>query len=97
MIALKSLLWSRAIHTGESFSTIVAGDRQLLPYNDTPKNAIGLKRTLWGLGIHRITAKWGYSIAVPADIKFAATVLLGGILWAQIYPDGEKKSETIGN
>ena len=82
---------------GESFTAIDAADYQLLPYNDTPKNAIGLKRTGWGLGVHRITAKWGYSVAVPADIKFAATVLVGGIIWNQLYPDGMKKSETIGN
>jgi hypothetical protein len=82
---------------GESFSTITAGDYQLLPYNDTPKNAIGLKRTAWGLGVHRITAKWGYSLACPDDIKFAATVLVSGIIWPQINPGSFKKKEAIGN
>ncbi|TXH44815.1 MAG: hypothetical protein E6Q97_32160 [Desulfurellales bacterium] len=82
---------------GENFTTVSSGDYQLLPYNEIPKTAIGLKRTVWGLGVHRITAKWGYSVAVPADIKFAATVLASGIVWAQVYPNGSKKSEQIGN
>lgn len=82
---------------GENFTTVSSGDYQLLPYNDTAKNAIGLKRTIWGMGVHRITAKWGYSVTVPADIKFAATVLASGIVWAQVYPNGSKKSEQIGN
>lgn len=82
---------------GENFSTISSGDYQLLPYNDTPKNAIGLKRALWDRGVHRITAKWGYSVQCPADITFAATVLVAGILNTQIKTGTAVKSERIGN
>lgn len=82
---------------GEVFTVINSGDYQLLPYNDIPKNAIGLKRTIWDYGVHRITAKWGYSTAVPADIKFVATVLVAGILNVQIKTGAAKKRESIGN
>lgn len=82
---------------GEAFTEIDAADYQALPYNSTPKYSIGLKRQTWGVGVHRITAKWGYSVACPLDIKFAATVLVAGIIWPQINPGGTKKSETIGN
>ncbi len=47
-----------------------------------------------GVQNHRITAKWGYSIAAPADIVMAATILA-----AFIYTDGRDdgmKSESIG-
>src|SRR4051794_16038281 len=47
---------------GDSFTTIDTADYQLMPYNDLPKTCIGLKRRNWGVGTHRITAKWGYSI-----------------------------------
>jgi hypothetical protein len=82
---------------GDSFVEISSGDYQLLPYNALPKNAIGLKRTIWGAGIHRITAKWGYSVAAPADIKFACTVLVAGIVNTQVRTGTAKKSESIGN
>lgn len=46
---------------------------------------------------NKITAKWGYSVAVPADIEFAATVLVAGIINAQRKDTKEISSEKIGN
>lgn len=46
---------------------------------------------------HRVTAKWGYSVAAPADIKRAATVFVGGII-NQNSPSGDQvKSKRIGD
>jgi len=46
----------------------------------------------------RITAKWGYSKAVPDDIKFVATTLVAAILNTQRGGGGDiVKSERIGN
>ena len=44
----------------------------MLPYNYLPITCVALKRRVWCVGIHRITGKWGYSVACPADIKFVA-------------------------
>lgn len=82
---------------GDSFNTITAADYVLLPFNSVPKNCVALKRQTWGVGIHRITAKWGYSVACPADIKLVATVLTAGIVNTQVKTGTAKKSETIGN
>ena len=82
---------------GETFASILTTDFQILPYNSLPINAIGLKRQIWDRGVHRITAKWGYSVACPADIKYAATVLVAGIVNTQVRTGTAKKSERIGN
>ena len=51
-----------------------------------------------GEGNHRITAKWGYSVSVPAAIATAATVLAAGIYnMMRGNGGGSKKSEKIGN
>lgn len=41
-----------------------------------------------------VEAKWGYSVAVPADIKLVATILTVGIIQ---YTNKATRSETIGN
>lgn len=47
---------------------------------------------------NRVTAKWGYSEEVPADIQFAATVFVAGILNQQRGAGGDTvKSERIGD
>lgn len=50
-----------------------------------------------GIQNHRITARWGYSAAVPADIEFAATVFTFGIANQQRQGGSSVKSERIGN
>lgn len=91
---------------GNSFTEIGASgaDRYFLdPPNylakGFPITKITLRSRTWPAGKqnNRITAKWGYSATVPADIKFATTVLVGGIL-NQHRGGGDKiKQEKIGN
>ena len=82
---------------GESFETVASDDYTLLPLNTTPKTVVALRRQAWPVGTHRITAKWGYSANVPADITFAATVLVAGIVNEQTKVGNAIKSEKIGN
>jgi hypothetical protein len=87
---------------GENFTVIDEADYQTLPLNSGtnasgPITSIGLKRQAWGVGIHRITGYWGYSVIPPADVKFAATVLTAGIVTAHFSNESITKSETIGN
>lgn len=64
-----------------------------------PYTKIVLRSRYWAEGKqnNRVTAKWGYSAEVPADIKFAATVFLAGVLNQQRQGGDEIKSERIGN
>ena len=79
---------------GDNFSENT--DYVLLPLNETPKNAVVLKNQAWPRGTHRITAKWGSYVDVPDDIAFVATVLVAGIVNAQVGTGTAKKSERIG-
>jgi len=45
----------------------------------------------------QITAKWGFSVAVPADIKRAATVFVAGIINQNSPGASEVKSKRIGD
>lgn len=91
---------------GDSQSTISASgtDRYYtLPTNNTaeevPINKIGLRtrRFTYGHANHTITAKWGYSTAVPEDVQFAATVLASGMYYQNRGENtGAVKSEKIG-
>lgn len=45
---------------------------------------------------NRITGKWGYSVAVPAEIEHIATVLAAGIINFSLNADGEVQSMTVG-
>jgi hypothetical protein len=45
----------------------------------------------------RIAARWGYREDLPEDLKFAATVIVGGVLFAKQPGVQGKKSESIGN
>lgn len=91
---------------GGTFSTIAAtgADRYFTdPANHTAKGVPITKLTtrsrywLTGKQNQRITAKWGYSAAVPADIQFATTVFVAGILNQHRQGGDEIKSERIGN
>lgn len=92
---------------GDTFSEISAGGANgyyLWPENYSqeavPARKIHLRGRRWTSGWqnHRITAKWGYSAAVPAAISQAATILT-----AAIYRLGDGggiggvKSEKIGD
>lgn len=68
------------------------------PANETPKIIIAREYGKFTRGRQNvaITAKWGYSVAVPADIKFACTVLVAGIINNAADSGGEVKSITMG-
>lgn len=68
------------------------------PANDTPKIKLQLKAGRFPVGKQNITvnAKWGYSATVPSDIRFAATVLVAGIINTSNGGQGDVQSETIG-
>jgi len=44
----------------------------------------------------KITAKWGYSVVVPADIKLVATILVSDIIEESMSAEGEVQSMSIG-
>jgi hypothetical protein len=68
------------------------------PANDLPKTKLEADDNLFIKGRQNIevTAKWGYSVAVPTDIKQAATVFVAGIINFSDEGKGEVASETIG-
>ena len=70
------------------------------PANSLPITKIVLKDGRFTKGRQNVavTAKWGYSEDVPADIKFAATVLVAGIINDQsVRQEGNVKSVSIGS
>lgn len=44
-----------------------------------------------------VKAKWGHSVACPADISFAATVLVAGVINVSGSMEGEIKTEKLGD
>jgi hypothetical protein len=68
------------------------------PTNDLPKTKLETDGNLFAQGRQNVevTAKWGYSVAVPTDIKRAATVFVAGIINFSDEGKGEVSSETIG-
>jgi len=97
---------------GDTFTELVNTSGQipeyyLMPINylseyapeSDPIDKIGLRSRIWisGHANHKITAKWGYSVAVPDDISFAATVLAAGMYFQNRgQKNGPIKSEKIG-
>lgn len=91
---------------GASFETILStgsGRYFTDPANHTAlkvpvtKLTLASRAFLFGKQNQRITAKWGYSVNVPADIKLAATVFALGIANQNRQGGSEIKSERIGN
>lgn len=68
------------------------------PVNTTPKFQL-YSESGFSKGKQNVTvsAKWGYSEEVPADIRFACTVLVAGIVQTQTPLDNEVLTEKIGN
>ena len=77
---------------------IVAGDYLVYPSNTLPKNKISLRYSVFPEGLQnvQITAKWGYSVAVPDQIKFIATVFVSGIINYSLNAEGEVSSISVG-
>jgi len=68
------------------------------PTNDTPKRKLILEEDVFVKGNQniKITGDWGYSVAPPEDLKFAATILVAGIINFSMNADGEVESLTVG-
>lgn len=90
---------------GDTFTEIDASGTNryyTLPTNNDADNVpirkIGLRARVWieGHANQRITAKWGYSEAVPEDIEFATTVLVTGLINENRPASTNKTSEKIG-
>lgn len=91
---------------GDTFSEVdegVSSGYYLRPTNYSqeglPIRKVLLRSRIWikGIANHRITAKWGYSEDVPADISFVATVLASGMYYQNRGENtGAIKSEKIG-
>lgn len=82
----------------DPLSEIVSADYLKYPANKTPKNKISLRYSIFPEGLQnvKITAKWGYSVAVPDQIKFIATVFVAGIINFALNSEGEVSSITVG-
>jgi len=67
--------------------------------NIIPIHKLCLRERVWTGGVqnHSITAKWGYSEAVPDDLSQAATVIAAGMYNFHRGSNTGLKSEKIGN
>jgi len=68
------------------------------PANAAPKTKIARRYSVFPCGKQnvRITAKWGYSVEVPADIEFIATIFAAGVINYSLHADGEVSSMNVG-
>jgi archaellum component FlaF (FlaF/FlaG flagellin family) len=83
----------------DSDPVLADGDYVLYPFNQLPITKICLRGSVFPaspMQCIKITAKWGFSAAVPADIKQIATVLVAGIINYSWKAEGEIKQETVG-
>lgn len=78
---------------------VLGTDYFLEPANDLPKTSIILYGYIFSRGIQniKVTAKWGYSVAVPKSIQFVAMVLLANIINFSNQSEGELQSVNIGS
>lgn len=83
---------------GDPAVTISNSNIYLEPANTDRKRKIILKENVFTAGrqVISLTARFGYSAAVPADIKMAATILVAGITNYSNNTKGKVQSETIG-
>lgn len=75
------------------------GDFILYPANRLPISKIQLRASSFPstpLRCIKVTGKFGYSVAAPADIMQAATILVAGIINYSWNAEGEVSSMTIG-
>lgn len=77
---------------------IISANYRVYPNNQENKHTIQLKYDYFSNGYQNvhITAKWGYSVACPADITLAATILLAGVINYANDAKGKVRSESIG-
>jgi len=87
------------VEIGEDTKTeITSANYRIYPNNEERKNKIQLKENYFTKGYQNvtITAKWGYSIACPAELTLAATTLLAGVINYSNNAKGKIRSESIG-
>lgn len=79
-------------------NTIDSDDYLIYPANKDPKTKIMLKYRVFDYGLQNIevTGEFGYGTEVPAEIKWACTVMVSGIINASNQHEGEVQSESIG-
>lgn len=102
--AVKSLRIDEAVEvTAVKVDGVTVGTTIWLSYpaNSLPKTRVKIKDTAsvsFSLGEQNIevTAKWGYSVAVPDDIRFACTVLTAGVIQHSLPHKGDMNSLTMG-
>ena len=87
--------------TGAETILLPGTQAYLYPANITPKTRIEIDNDLTacfyrGQQNISVLAKWGYSVAVPKEIEFAATVILTGIINYAYEHNSEVESEGIG-
>ena len=80
---------------------ISSDDYFLYPANELPKTRIKLSNDSGLLFVAdeqnvQVEAKWGYSVGCPADIGFAATILVVGIINFSAEMAGEIQTKNIG-
>lgn len=85
------------VRFSETGDPIDADQYVLYPVRKDTTDKIKMKYLRFPIGDQNIyvSAKWGYA-AVPKDIKFAATVLVAGIINNAWQSEGEVASMTIG-
>ena len=73
------------------------------PYNEKPIRKMIMKSSiakyfLVGIKNVSVTAKWGYSVEVPAEIAFSTTVFVAGIInFSNNKTPSKMKSEKLGD
>ena len=79
-------------------SLVKSQDYFYLPENQIPIQALKLYGYRFQKGIQniKVTGKWGFSTAVPNDIKFAATILAANIINFSNQVPGELKLMMFG-
>jgi hypothetical protein len=72
-------------------------DFLVYPVNENPKTRIcypdGFSQDRQNI---KVEARWGYSLEVPADIEFATTVIVAGIIQHSLSHEGEIASVSMG-
>jgi hypothetical protein len=68
------------------------------PANSLPITMLKLDDDKFSRGNQNVevTAKWGYSVNVPADIKLATVILVAGIIYRSLSQEGEVQSISMG-
>jgi hypothetical protein len=98
-VAITEVKIGDTVMAKDSDPLLADGDYILYPANRLPITRIQLRGAYFPsspLRCVKITGKWGFSVAVPAAIVQAATVLVSGIINYSWNAEGEVKSMSIG-